>query len=285
MTLAKSPVTFCEFDHTYWYGDKQLKGVTTLMSERGVAPDYTNVAEETLAKAAEYGTKVHQAIQNLCETGEESDLQEVQAFKSFELKALANEYLVSDLENVASCIDIVLDDYSLVDIKTTAVVYTDAVRWQLSIYKYLFERQNPGVQVPHIYCLHLPKEQYGEPQLIELDIQPEKNCIALIADQPLPVTTTYDIEMADQMAQIAEYLKMAKAMEAMADNIKAQVQDVMIKHKVTKWTTSQGVTFSLTKAGLRRTFDSTRFKADHPELAEEYTKVTETKASLRVTLK
>ena len=285
MTLAKSPVTFCEFDHTYWYGDQQLKGVTTLMRERGVAPDYSNVDKTTLEKEAEHGTAVHQAIQNLCENGEDSDLPEVQAFKTFELKSLANEYLVSDLQNVASSIDIVLDDYSLVDIKTTAVVHTDAVRWQLSLYKYLFEMQNPGLKVPHLYCLHLPKEQCGEPRLIELDAQPEENCIALIADQLLPVQATYDLAMQEQMQLVAEYLRLAEMAKAMADNIKGQVQTVMTEHNVTKWVTSQGVTFSLIKAGKSKTFDSARFKKDYPELAEEYTKETERKASLRVTLK
>lgn len=285
MILTKSPVTFCEFDHTYWYEGKRLSGVTSLMRERGVAPDYTNVDETTLERATEYGTKVHQAIQAFCETGEDSDLPEVQAFKTFALKTLANEYLVSDLQSVASSIDIVLEDYSLVDIKTTSVVHTDSVRWQLSIYKYLFELQNPGLKVPHIYCLHLPKEQYGEPKLIELDAQPEANCVALIANQSLPVQATHDLVMQEQMQLIADYLRVAKMANTMAENIKTQVQAIMAENNISKWETSQGVTFTLTKAGKSKTFDSTRFKKDYPKLAEEYTKETERKSSLRVTIK
>ena len=285
MELTKCPVIFCGFDHTYYLEDKQLKGVTSLLRERGVAPDYSNIDEATLNKAAEYGTMVHRAIQNLCETGEDSDLAEVTAFKSFNLKVAANEYLVSDLDTVASSIDMVLEDCSLVDIKTTSVVHTDSVRWQLSIYKYLFEMQNPTLKVPHIYVLHLPKEQYGEPQLIELDVQPTDNVIALIKGETLPQQTTVDMVMAEQMKQISEYIRVSKVCEEFAERIKEKVFLLMTEHNVTKWATSEGLTFSIVKGGERKTFDSTKFKKEHPEMAEDYMKVSVTKPSLRVTLK
>lgn len=285
MELTKCPVIFCGFDHTYYLEDKQLKGVTSLLRERGVAPDYSNIDEATLNKAAEYGTMVHRAIQNLCETGEDSDLAEVTAFKSFNLNVAANEYLVSDLDTVASSIDMVLEDCSLVDIKTTSVVHTDSVRWQLSIYKYLFEMQNPTLKVPHIYVLHLPKKQYGEPQLIELDVQPTDNVIALIKGETLPQQTTVDMVMAEQMKQISEYIRVSKACEEFAERIKEKVFLLMTEHNVTKWATSEGLTFSIVKGGERKTFDSTKFKKEHPEMAEDYMKVSVTKPSLRVTLK
>lgn len=285
MELTQCPVIYCGFDHTYYLDDKQLMGVTSLMRARGVAPDYSNIDEATLNKAAEYGTMVHQAIQRLCETGEDSELAEVTAFKSFNLKVAANEYLVSDLDTIASSIDMVLDDCSLVDIKTTSVVHTDSVRWQLSIYKYLFELQNPTLKVPHIYVLHLPKEQYGEPQLIELDVQPTDNVVALIKGETLPQQITYDLAMAEQMKQISEYLRVAKACEEYADRIKEQVYNLMTAHNVTKWATSEGLTFSIVRGGEKRTFDSTKFKKEHPEMVEDYTKVSATKPTLRVTLK
>lgn len=285
MELTKCPVIYCGFDHTYYLADKQLMGVTTLMKVRGVAPDYSNVDAETLNKAAEYGTMVHQAIQTLCETGEDSELAEVTAFKSFNLKVAANEYLVSDLDTIASSIDMVLEDGSLVDIKTTAVVHTDSVRWQLSIYKYLFEMQNPTIKVPHIYVLHLPKEQYGEPQLIELDVQPTDNVVALIKGETLPQQATYDMVMAEQMKQISEYLRLSKACEEFADRIKEQVFNLMTEHNVTKWATSEGLTFSIVKGGERKTFDSKKFKEEHPEMIDDYMKVSVTKPSLRVTIK
>ena len=57
--------------------------------------------------------------------------------------------------NFASPIDIVTSDLYLCDIKTTYALDEDYCSWQLSIYAYLFEVQNPDLQVKGLRAIWL----------------------------------------------------------------------------------------------------------------------------------
>ena len=162
--LIKSPVVFNEEQHIYTLGDKQLSGITSII-KRLLFPDmYANVSQAVLNKAAERGTRIHNLIQ-LWTMGilSNEDIAELQpfldAFHAAELDGWETEYLVSDNESVASSIDLVCLDKDgniiLCDIKTTSVLHTEYLRWQLSIYAYLFERQNPGLKVHGLKAIHI----------------------------------------------------------------------------------------------------------------------------------
>lgn len=155
-------VRFISDPHSYIREDGvELMGVTTLLRKHGLATDYSGVKAETLNAAAKRGTKVHELIEDF-ENGmpvwQNADLR---AYQELGLKVLASEYLVTDGMTVASKIDQVLDteldgDFvDLADIKTCAKVDREYVSWQLSVYAYLFELQNPGIKVSKLYCLHI----------------------------------------------------------------------------------------------------------------------------------
>ena len=170
--LVKSAVVFDELAHTYMYMGVNLSGITSLLHRTLFSDKYNGIAPEVLAKAAEYGHNIHEQIEIVDSLGVESDHPSVQDYcrmkKENNLVPLVNEYLVSDEKAYASSIDIVFDDFTLADIKTTSRLDMEYLSWQLSIYAYLFEMQNPGLKVPRLLAIWLPKPRYGKSTLVEV---------------------------------------------------------------------------------------------------------------------
>lgn len=173
MKLNQSSVVFNQHAHTYTLNGKTLSGVTSLLNRQLFKDKYTGISEEMLAKAASRGSLIHETIELVDELGVSSDMPEVIAYLDIKSKnnlcTLENEYLVSDNEHIASSIDLVFDDCSLADIKTTSKLDKEYVSWQLSIYAYLFELQNPTLKVNKLFAIWLPKPQYGKPALVEVE--------------------------------------------------------------------------------------------------------------------
>lgn len=59
MKLIKSQVVFNPDEHTYMLGDKELSGITSVISRQLFPDKYRDVPEYVLRKAAERGTMIH----------------------------------------------------------------------------------------------------------------------------------------------------------------------------------------------------------------------------------
>jgi hypothetical protein len=124
--LVKSGVVFDSEHHTYTLDGKQLSGITSLLDRQLFKDKYSGIPEDILRKAAERGTYIHQCCE-LADEGFPSDCKEAMNYlnlkSKYNLKIEESEYLVSDNEYYASCIDKVYryDDntFYLGDIKTT----------------------------------------------------------------------------------------------------------------------------------------------------------------------
>lgn len=168
MKLVQSPVIFNEIDHTYFFGDTQLSGITGIIS-RYLFPDkYNNVPPYVLEKARLRGSEIHSQLEQFFlfdgkvpfgEIREEViAYQELAAAEG--LKQISAEYLISNIEEgLATKIDSVLQvdeqTVDLLDYKTTYKVDTEYLSWQLSVNRHLFEMQNPGIKVRNLYGCHL----------------------------------------------------------------------------------------------------------------------------------
>jgi hypothetical protein len=183
--LIRSSVLFDELSHTYSFMGANLSGVTSLLHRTLFADKYNGISAEVLAKAAEYGHNIHEQIELVDTLGVSSENPAVQDYikikEANSLSTLCNEYLVSDEMYIASSIDIVFDDYSLADIKTTSRLDMEYLSWQLSIYAYLFEMQNPTLKVPRLYAIWLPKPRYGKSMIVEVQRKPVEAIKVLIA--------------------------------------------------------------------------------------------------------
>lgn len=296
--LIDSGVVFDKEAHTYHLDGKKLEGVTGMLRKRLFPTEYVGVSQEVLDAAAARGTAIHEACEDFdCGRPFFTDyLDEVNAYERMrdkkELRHLASEYLVTDKTYFASAIDKVyeVDDNTvdLGDIKTTSTLNKEYVAWQLSIYAWMFERQNPTVKVRNLYAIHI---RDGKCKIVKVKRKTndavERLLMDEIFDNPIAKVEDKLPSMPDQYAQmqhdIAEMMNFYAELEGKIKDIKAKLLTAMDEAEVTKW---QGdlLTFTRKADSSRETFDTKRFKAEHPELYREYTVISNTRGSVTISL-
>lgn len=298
--LNQSPVHFDELAHTYTTAEgKQLSGITWII-EKYITPDkYAGTPERVLDAAAERGHLIHSQVQMICEGFPiAAPAPEVSDFfdKMIGTEFIAAEYLVSDLQHFASAVDIIDSELNLYDIKTTAKLDTDYLRWQLSIYAYLFERQNPELKVNELRAVWLRDAK------CKRIVKVERIADELVADLLYSAAdglewsnpfVNYDaIELhSKDLAKVAKLestiaemelrLKKAKAdKEALIDGLKP-----LFKANNVKTFDTGSVRFTYVPESEAEVIDTARLKAERPDVAAEYTKRQKRKDSMRITIK
>lgn len=298
--LVKSSVVFNEENHTYFLGDKQLSGITGMIKRQLFPDKYKEVPKYILEKAAERGTRVHHECQFVDMTGFEPESQEAMNYLLLRTgagyKALANEYTVSDNEFFASNIDCVWEkneSIALVDVKTTYAPDEEYLAWQLSIYAYLFELQNPNLKVDKLYGAWLYNEKSRLIPLVRKSDEKVKRLLQCEIEGKRYLDTETALEHKKDELELLPQDVIAKYIDAVAeveriqpfiDGFKDSLKRAMIEHDVKSWDTG-GLKATITPASTKKTFDSKRFQSDHPELYKQYIKESETAASIRITLR
>jgi len=295
-TLQQSPVNFDRESHTYWLGEKQLSGVTSTLLHRMNPNKYTGVPQEKLNERAAVGSTIHGIVELYESIGIESDDINLQNYirmkEEHHLTHLASEYVVSDLERYASPIDHVFIDESdnivIVDVKTTYSFDREYVRYQLSIYKRFFELQNPDLKVSKIAGMWLHDREYG---YYELDLVSDTLLDYLFEceseDKPfVPAEAFSNLpEVVKNTAPaIIEKMRLMDECKAFIDREKAAIYKIMEENDFKSFI---GFDLVMTRIlpTVRQSFDSARFKKEHPDMYDEYTKESEVKGSLKITLK
>ena len=292
MRLRKNKeVAFNEWLHVYTASDGHtLIGVTELMKRHGLSPDYGGISKDVLEKAAARGTAIHQLLQDYDDGKAVIEDENLKAYKALGLKVHCSEYLVSDNEIVATFIDKVLDDCSLADVKSTSTVHRRPLEWQLSIGAYLFELQNPGKKVPHLYCIHV---RDGKAKQIEVSRIPDEaverlieceRCGVVYSDNPVPADAALALEeqavvLAEQLDQIARLKLAIKETEQASAELQQRLYDYMTENNLDEMACELG-TFVRKAPYTKKALDSARLKKDKPELYEQYLKESEVKGSI-----
>ena len=298
--LVKSSVVFNEGNHTYFLGDKQLSGITGMIKRQLFPDKYKEVPQHILERAAERGTRVHHECQFVDITGFEPESQEAMNYSFIRTgagyNALANEYTVSDEEYFASNIDCVWEKdgkIALADIKTTYSPDKAYLEWQLSIYAYLFEMQNPNLKVDRLFGVWLYNDKS---ELIPLERKSDdevKRLLQCEIEGTRYLETETALEHKQDEVQLLPKDVINKYLEAVAeveriqsfiDGFKGSLKRAMIEHDIKSWDTAC-LKATITPAGTKKAFDSKRFQSDCPELYKQYIKETETAASIRITLR
>lgn len=298
--LVKSPVVFIEDTHTYIYGDNVLQGITGMINRQLFPDKYTNIPEFVLKRAAERGSLIHSQCQFADVTGFEPESIEARNYVDIRRSAgyypVANEYTVSDLEHFATNIDCVWgkDDVdnsvALVDIKTTSKLDEEYLSWQLSINADLFELQNPHLKVSDLYGVWL-RGEIGKlvpikrkttaevARLLECEITGQKyNDGTELVSQKSMIVAQRVVDMIIESKELAAYYKEQEK------TMTTTLHKAMTEHGVKSWDTDL-MKATIVPASTSTTFDTTRFKADHPELYKQYLKETEKGESLRITIR
>lgn len=308
--LNESPVIFDSGKHTYTLSGVRLSGVTAIV--KWMFPEtYKDIPRSVLEKAAAHGTQVHTKCELYDSLGIGDDIPEVQDYIRLKeeqgLTTLVSEYLVDDGAHISSSIDKVFEVdgsgcYPLGDLKTTSKVHRDNVTLQLSIYAYLFEKNNEGKKAGRLMCIWLPKKQYGDAAIIDLKRIPSDACEEIIAgylakEDPTPYrekwfgsvesTEVAPIEeelpanLRDAEEEIIKIEMALKELEEKKGELKSGLYDLMVKHNVKKWQ-SERLQLVRKLDGTRETLDSAKVKKNYPEIYEECKKVSAVKGSLTI---
>ena len=317
-TLKKSVVAFDEATHTYQAKGRNPQGITPIVNWV-FNKTYDGIPEHVLQLAAEHGTNVHHACQ-LWDTADlvmEDYKREVEAYKELkersQLTTLANEYTcdVYDAEcgyDFASQIDIVFQPdlsgcFPLADIKTTSQLHIENVTLQLSIYAFMFEQLNKGKRAGRLFAIWLPKEQYGQPDIVEVQRIPSDmvehilqqyindgdadKCAELVRRFVGSAPTTENwlpANIKDVELEIVRIEEEAKKLDARSKELRAGLLALMVEHNVKKYD-GEHITLTRKEAGTRQTLDTAKVKSLYPEVYAECLKESKTSESLLLKIK
>lgn len=291
--LIESQVAFNQEEHTYSLNGMTLKGITGMIKSQLFPDMYKDIPQWILDRAAERGTMVHESIELFDAGFEPKDTTpELESYKRIkrenELTTLANEYIVTDKEHFASAIDLVLckgEDIILTDIKTTYTLDKEYVRWQLSIYAYFFELQNPELKVSNLYALWLrdDKSEFAEmervdtetiKELLQCEVDGRKfNTISNVGSTPS------EIKQAEKA--VFTLIQQIKELNARKTELSQGLLKLMQKHGV-KTYKGDYITLSCKAASTREDIDKKKLKEEYPEAYAACVKTTNIKESLQI---
>lgn len=151
-------------EHLYLVDGVIVDSITQMLKVK-FGGKYEMVSRETLQRASESGTAVHDAIERWCKTGEESDLPELRNFKFLKSKygfdVIANEVpviLFKDDEPIgAGRLDMVMTmdgEVGIADIKRTSTLDKEYLAYQLNLYGIAY-RQCYGIEWTFLRGIHL----------------------------------------------------------------------------------------------------------------------------------
>lgn len=298
MQLTKSRVIFDQEAHTYTLDGVQLRGITGMIESQLFPDKYSGIPDYVMKKAADRGHFVHEVCELVDDLGVSHESEEAKNYQNLKeiygLNYEVSEYLVSDNEHFASCIDKVYREnetnFSLADIKTTYRLDKEYVRWQLSIYAYLFEMQNPGCRVVRLFTIWL---RGNISELVEVERIPDAVVASLMAAEvggiqfvnPYVVPSSKEDlpdkyrEMEDSIIEITEQAKYwAERKKELTDGVMKE----MVKAGVYSWK-GESISFIRKKDSIRKTFDRESFEKDYPGVYERY--LVDTPVSGSITLK
>ena len=297
LNLTRSSVVFDQEAHTYHLDGVELSGVTSMLKKMLFADKYAGISEEVLAKAAQYGTSVHEGVELFETLGADDGSPEVANYRKLKEMAGFNfeesEYLVSDNKTIASSIDLVFTDHDggiwLADIKTTyGGLDKEYLSWQLSVYAYLFELQNPNYKVKGLMGIWLRHDEFKMDYISRKHDAYIARLIYEYADDlecTLSKSDGLPAEVHGLADAIASMEKQIKTITAQRDELKEKMLEVMRENNCDKVEIDGKVLITRVAATTRESLDSKSLKADNPELYAKYVKTSPVKESLKITVR
>jgi hypothetical protein len=162
--IAGHTLEYYDDTHTYLVDGLEVPSITQLMNIK-FGKKYEGIDKDILNRAAQNGTKIHEAIEKLCKTGEAEDYKEVKNFlflqKQYKFEVLENEVPIIIFKDgkpiCAGRLDLVLKINNKIgggDIKRTTTLDKEYLAYQLNLYRIGY-KQCYGVEWEFLKGIHL----------------------------------------------------------------------------------------------------------------------------------
>lgn len=304
--LNNSNVIYIEDTHEYFTPDfKKLHGITGFINDQLFPGKLDGIPESVLSLATERGKRVHEECENIDNEGIEAESKQGENYlrlkSDFGLTHIASEYIVTDNEFIASSIDkVYLGRYSysviLGDIKTTYKLDMLYLSWQLSIYAYFFEKQNPHLKVDALLAIWLRGEDTDNVVLvdripdneIEIFLQCCKEGLKYVdncsADSYVAKLNDLPAKVSNVEESVYQLIEMQKTLDEQMNKFKSQLLEMM---KEAKADNIKGdlITITRKKAYQRESFDAKAMKDKYPDVYDEFVKLSDVKESIQIKAK
>lgn len=182
-------VEFIEDGHIYLVDGVITPSVSEILNF--IFPNkYSDVPKQILNSKAEYGSRVHEAIERL-EKGEtlpqlnylqEASLEQWKKLKSEnKIEVIEQEKMVNYENHYCGRFDMIANvngAYSLCDIKTTVKLDKESLSWQLSYYALAHNFKNYETEFEKFYAIWLPKRELGE--VVEIERKSKKELLEML---------------------------------------------------------------------------------------------------------
>lgn len=165
--IAGHTLEYYEDTHTYLVDGLEVPSITQLMKVK-FESKYEGIDKDILNRAAQNGTRIHEAIENYCKTGEVEDYKEVRNVlflqKQYKFEVLENEVpVIIFKDNTPVCagrLDLVLKMNNKIgggDIKRTSSLDKEYLAYQLNLYRIGY-KQCYGVEWEFLRGIHLRED-------------------------------------------------------------------------------------------------------------------------------
>ena len=289
-------IKFDENLHKYTVDGKEVISVTQLLQKHKITPSYDAVDKELLRVASERGTLIHEEVEKWIKSGECGFTEESEKICDYlferadENSQIVSEQMVAN-DVVAGRFDVLYTHAKklvLTDIKTGNTKHLFGWSWQLSLYKYLYEKmygkeidslqilwaKNGGMTV--IHCDYVGDEK------IENLLNAEREG-RLISDVDLGVSEEELEDLTELMEKITVKEKELKLLKDMVDSVKTVLYGTMEKEGI-KTVDRNKLKITYVAPSSRTSVDSKKLEKEEPEIFKKYAKTTTVAGSIKITL-
>ena len=290
-------VKFDENLHKYTVDGKEVISVTQLLQKHKITPSYDAVDKELLRVASERGTLIHEEVENWIKDRELGFTEEAYYLcdylkdESYYGSEIISEQMVAN-DVVAGRFDLLFLDGKerlvLADIKTGNSKHIYGWTWQLSLYKYLYERMyDKKIEYLKILWAHdedltvIPCEYVGDDKIENL-LNAEREG-RLISDVDLGVSEEELEDLEELMEDIKSKEEELNLLKEKVDKVKGILYDTMGKEGV-KTVDRNRLKITYVAPSIRTSVDSKKLQKEEPEIYKKYVKTTTVAGSIKITL-
>ena len=288
-------IKFDENLHKYTVDGKEVISVTQLLQKHKITPSYDAVDKELLRVASERGTLIHEEVEKWIKSGECGFTEESEKICDYlferadENSQIVSEQMVAN-DVVAGRFDVLYTHAKklvLTDIKTGNTKHLFGWSWQLSLYKYLYEKMY-GKEIDSLEILWangdltvIPCEYVGDEKIENL-LNAEREG-RLISDVDLGVSEEELEDLTELMEKITVKEKELKLLKDMVDSVKTVLYGTMEKEGI-KTVDRNKLKITYVAPSSRTSVDSKKLEKEEPEIFKKYAKTTTVAGSIKITL-